>query len=139
MWLEQKVTEWGCMQALIDFEGWREWRGFTKASESEPEGANSNGGISTTQTPQMGASTKRPHALSTVLWSNGESKIGSPTHRARASSLSKKNGVPHGKDSPTGSTAPPSHEAQMFGTPSSGATGNKNTPTSASSRRSNRM
>jgi osomolarity two-component system response regulator SSK1 len=27
-WLEQKVTEWGCMQALIDFEGWRKWRGF---------------------------------------------------------------------------------------------------------------
>ncbi|KAK2761133.1 ssk1 response regulator receiver [Arachnomyces sp. PD_36] len=28
VWLEQKVTEWGCMQALIDFEGWRKWRGF---------------------------------------------------------------------------------------------------------------
>ena len=22
------MTEWGCMQALIDFEGWRKWRGF---------------------------------------------------------------------------------------------------------------
>jgi osomolarity two-component system response regulator SSK1 len=31
MWLEQKVTEWGCMQALIDFEGWRKWRGFADA------------------------------------------------------------------------------------------------------------
>jgi osomolarity two-component system response regulator SSK1 len=20
------VTEWGCMQALIDFEGWRQWK-----------------------------------------------------------------------------------------------------------------
>lgn len=30
-WLEQKVTEWGCMQALIDFEGWRKWRGFADA------------------------------------------------------------------------------------------------------------
>ncbi|EFE34259.1 response regulator, putative [Trichophyton benhamiae CBS 112371] len=29
VWLEQKVTEWGCMQALIDFEGWRKWRGFS--------------------------------------------------------------------------------------------------------------
>ncbi|PKY06269.1 hypothetical protein P168DRAFT_288216 [Aspergillus campestris IBT 28561] len=27
-WLQQKVTEWGCMQALIDFEGWRKWRGY---------------------------------------------------------------------------------------------------------------
>ncbi|EFR01434.1 response regulator mcs4 [Nannizzia gypsea CBS 118893] len=32
VWLEQKVTEWGCMQALIDFEGWRKWRGFTDDS-----------------------------------------------------------------------------------------------------------
>ncbi|ODQ66283.1 hypothetical protein NADFUDRAFT_50203 [Nadsonia fulvescens var. elongata DSM 6958] len=24
-WLQQKITEWGCMQALIDFDGWRQW------------------------------------------------------------------------------------------------------------------
>lgn len=24
-WLEQKTIEWGCMQALIDFEGWKMW------------------------------------------------------------------------------------------------------------------
>ncbi|KAL2868184.1 response regulator [Aspergillus lucknowensis] len=34
-WLEQKVTEWGCMQALIDFEGWRKWRGF--ADDPHPD------------------------------------------------------------------------------------------------------
>lgn len=33
-WLEQKVTEWGCMQALIDFEGWRKWRGFMDSPRS---------------------------------------------------------------------------------------------------------
>ncbi|EAW12786.1 putative response regulator [Aspergillus clavatus NRRL 1] len=33
-WLEQKVTEWGCMQALIDFEGWRKWRGFADEPQS---------------------------------------------------------------------------------------------------------
>jgi osomolarity two-component system, response regulator SSK1 len=27
VWLERKVKEWGCMQALIDFDGWRKWRG----------------------------------------------------------------------------------------------------------------
>ncbi|CRG87656.1 Response regulator mcs4 [Talaromyces islandicus] len=36
-WLEQKVTEWGCMQALIDFEGWRKWRGY----EDPPRNTNS--------------------------------------------------------------------------------------------------
>ncbi|KAF1822153.1 uncharacterized protein K489DRAFT_320183 [Dissoconium aciculare CBS 342.82] len=25
-WLERKIKEWGCMQALIDFDGWRQWR-----------------------------------------------------------------------------------------------------------------
>ncbi|ODV77159.1 CheY-like protein, partial [Suhomyces tanzawaensis NRRL Y-17324] len=24
VWLQNKITEWGCMQALIDFEGWRD-------------------------------------------------------------------------------------------------------------------
>jgi osomolarity two-component system response regulator SSK1 len=28
VWLERKVTEWGCMQALIDYEGWRNWKEF---------------------------------------------------------------------------------------------------------------
>ncbi|KAJ2538701.1 response regulator, partial [Coemansia sp. RSA 1878] len=26
MWLKLKITEWGCMQALIDHDGWRKWR-----------------------------------------------------------------------------------------------------------------
>ncbi|KAK9711153.1 Two-component response regulator SSK1p [Basidiobolus ranarum] len=26
VWLEKKIMEWGCMQALIDFEGWRKWK-----------------------------------------------------------------------------------------------------------------
>ncbi|KAK3117899.1 Two-component response regulator SSK1p [Teratosphaeriaceae sp. CCFEE 6253] len=26
VWLERKVKEWGCMQALIDFDGWRRWK-----------------------------------------------------------------------------------------------------------------
>ncbi|KAL7276517.1 Two-component response regulator SSK1p [Rhizina undulata] len=29
IWLERKVTEWGCMQALIDFDGWRKWKDYT--------------------------------------------------------------------------------------------------------------
>ncbi|KAL4903965.1 hypothetical protein BDW74DRAFT_155740 [Aspergillus multicolor] len=45
-WLQQKVTEWGCMQALIDFEGWRRWRGFV-ASESN---SHANSGRSSPET-----------------------------------------------------------------------------------------
>lgn len=34
-WMLRKVTEWGCMQALIDFEGWRQWKA---AAEKKDEG-----------------------------------------------------------------------------------------------------
>jgi osomolarity two-component system response regulator SSK1 len=29
-WLQRKVKEWGCMQALIDFDGWRKWKDFSQ-------------------------------------------------------------------------------------------------------------
>jgi osomolarity two-component system response regulator SSK1 len=34
VWLERKVKEWGCMQALIDFDGWRRWKDFAEKSET---------------------------------------------------------------------------------------------------------
>ncbi|KAF1958059.1 hypothetical protein CC80DRAFT_443245 [Byssothecium circinans] len=34
VWLERKVKEWGCMQALIDFDGWRKWKDFAADSDS---------------------------------------------------------------------------------------------------------
>ncbi|KAK3898234.1 hypothetical protein C8A05DRAFT_38180 [Staphylotrichum tortipilum] len=36
VWLERKVMEWGCMQALIDYDGWRQWKSY---STLPPEGA----------------------------------------------------------------------------------------------------
>ncbi|KAK6431495.1 Two-component response regulator SSK1p [Oleoguttula sp. CCFEE 5521] len=39
-WLERKVKEWGCMQALIDFDGWRKWKDYDakeEAGKSEEE------------------------------------------------------------------------------------------------------
>jgi osomolarity two-component system response regulator SSK1 len=31
--------EWGCMQALIDFDGWRKWKDFSQQNaDSEKEG-----------------------------------------------------------------------------------------------------
>lgn len=35
VWLQNKITEWGCMQALIDFDGWNS-RVLTK-SDSDKE------------------------------------------------------------------------------------------------------
>ncbi|PYI05303.1 hypothetical protein BO78DRAFT_149723 [Aspergillus sclerotiicarbonarius CBS 121057] len=51
-WLEQKVTEWGCMQALIDFEGWRKWRGYADDTQPSP---TSEGHTSPMQTGGDGA------------------------------------------------------------------------------------
>lgn len=43
VWLERKVMEWGCMQALIDFDGWRKWKDFShkadEAAEASKKGA----------------------------------------------------------------------------------------------------
>ncbi|RDA88842.1 hypothetical protein CP532_5495 [Ophiocordyceps camponoti-leonardi (nom. inval.)] len=33
VWLERKVMEWGCMQALIDFDGWRKWKDYGQQAE----------------------------------------------------------------------------------------------------------
>lgn len=35
VWLERKVKEWGCMQALIDFDGWRKWKDFSSTDTAE--------------------------------------------------------------------------------------------------------
>ncbi|TPX09760.1 uncharacterized protein E0L32_009099 [Thyridium curvatum] len=41
VWLERKVMEWGCMQALIDFDGWRKWKDFQKAGDASGSAAAS--------------------------------------------------------------------------------------------------
>ena len=35
VWLERKVMEWGCMQALIDFDGWRKWKSYSQNGDGE--------------------------------------------------------------------------------------------------------
>ncbi|KXG49934.1 CheY-like superfamily [Penicillium griseofulvum] len=57
-WLEQKVTEWGCMQALIDFEGWRKWRGFLDSPR--PASRPPSPGVDTTASPMQGGYRKEP-------------------------------------------------------------------------------
>ncbi|KAG6001634.1 hypothetical protein E4U21_003989 [Claviceps maximensis] len=37
VWLERKVMEWGCMQALIDFDGWRKWKEAYSQQNEERE------------------------------------------------------------------------------------------------------
>ncbi|KAL8788148.1 MAG: hypothetical protein Q9195_007456 [Heterodermia aff. obscurata] len=41
VWLERKVMEWGCMQALIDYDGWRKWKDINKATDEKDEAGKS--------------------------------------------------------------------------------------------------
>lgn len=58
-WLEKKIIEWGCMQALIDFEGWRRWKRSTidKPAQSKENKASSSSKTTTptTQEPPTAA------------------------------------------------------------------------------------
>ncbi|KAL2108659.1 hypothetical protein VUR80DRAFT_3526 [Thermomyces stellatus] len=45
-WLETKVREWGCMQALIDFEGWRTWKNFRQEAEEKEAAKNATAHVS---------------------------------------------------------------------------------------------
>jgi len=45
VWLERKVMEWGCMQALIDFDGWRKWKDFSQQNVDEKDKKSTTGGV----------------------------------------------------------------------------------------------
>ncbi|KAG2225061.1 hypothetical protein INT45_003261 [Circinella minor] len=48
-WLEKKTIEWGCMQALIDFEGWRRWKRSATDKPGLKTTVNSINNTTTTQ------------------------------------------------------------------------------------------
>ncbi|OAD04205.1 hypothetical protein MUCCIDRAFT_79326 [Mucor lusitanicus CBS 277.49] len=66
-WLEKKIIEWGCMQALIDFEGWRRWKRNTnplddKVIKLTPSSSNQTTTVNNNQLIE--AEKKRIEALS---------------------------------------------------------------------------
>ncbi|PVH76334.1 hypothetical protein DL98DRAFT_562054 [Cadophora sp. DSE1049] len=46
VWLERKVMEWGCMQALIDFDGWRKWKDFSQQADTEDKSGSKSAKLS---------------------------------------------------------------------------------------------
>lgn len=62
-WLEQKTIEWGCMQALIDFEGWKYWIGREDTKSSSNTTATSNTNNNSNNSPRP-AHTSRPRSRS---------------------------------------------------------------------------
>lgn len=88
-WLEKKIIEWGCMQALIDFEGWRRWKKNSssdnntvvkkKLASLTAMGTNNNSPISNSKATaaelltaeQIEAEKKRIEELSKTMSKNG--------------------------------------------------------------------
>ncbi|KAI1979996.1 Two-component response regulator SSK1p [Ophidiomyces ophidiicola] len=111
IWLEKKVTEWGCMQALIDFEGWRKWRGFDSAT-SIPVPQHLQASITNTaltSSPGTKIPTLRSSQLSVVAGcaAQGEKlatnkREASPAPKSPVAGVYPKTG---GKDSVTSSTS----------------------------------
>ncbi|KAF1988874.1 CheY-like protein [Aulographum hederae CBS 113979] len=44
VWFERKVKEWGCMQALIDFDGWRKWKDYAALQQADANATNAGSG-----------------------------------------------------------------------------------------------
>ncbi|PGH05934.1 hypothetical protein AJ80_08246 [Polytolypa hystricis UAMH7299] len=82
VWLEQKVTEWGCMQALIDFEGWRKWRGFADG----PAGPSTGSSPVLTPSTSGASNVESPFPSTVAQTSSGSSGGGVGNSRESSSS-----------------------------------------------------
>lgn len=88
-WLEQKTIEWGCMQALIDFEGWKHW-------VSREPNLQSTTSSNTTKSNLPSSSTTSSNSTSSGLPSSTSRKnlagLNRPTiERGRSSSAIRRN------------------------------------------------
>ncbi|EGE03298.1 hypothetical protein TEQG_02332 [Trichophyton equinum CBS 127.97] len=84
VWLEQKVTEWGCMQALIDFEGWRKWRGFSDLNSDSTIAATIRKGKENASPAALTPSDATPRKLNPVKSLLAKSSNGNLQSKSRA-------------------------------------------------------
>ncbi|KAF3159241.1 ssk1 response regulator receiver [Orbilia oligospora] len=74
--LERKVMEWGCMQALIDFEGWRKWKDL--ASKPGASGGKTSKGGRGKASASASAAAKKGKESSTPALDNASSSSSTP-------------------------------------------------------------
>ncbi|KAF2493031.1 hypothetical protein BU16DRAFT_96266 [Lophium mytilinum] len=88
VWLERKVKEWGCMQALIDFDGWRKWKDFAAQSDNSKSTSKltSSFSINTSKKAKAGSNLSPNSATNPANGVNGTSG----TAAAAAASKAKK-------------------------------------------------
>ena len=71
VWFERKVKEWGCMQALIDFDGWRKWKDFDTAPSATPVKKPSAPAKKSSVSPLAAAATKTEQKVGENLEKEG--------------------------------------------------------------------
>ncbi|RYO00861.1 hypothetical protein AA0119_g5760 [Alternaria tenuissima] len=87
VWLERKVKEWGCMQALIDFDGWRKWKDFADKSENNDTTSKLSGGYSSIAPKKKSSSTLSPTTAANPE-ANGVKRDGDVERKNKRKSLS---------------------------------------------------
>ncbi|KAJ4388449.1 Two-component response regulator SSK1p [Neurospora sp. IMI 360204] len=88
IWLERKVMEWGCMQALIDFDGWRKWKDFGSSNgEDKKDSASAPKDSSGTASKKAVARPKRKPTM--------QKELTSPHHTAQAAPPSEMSPTTH--------------------------------------------
>ncbi|KAF2104655.1 hypothetical protein NA57DRAFT_29683 [Rhizodiscina lignyota] len=85
VWFERKVKEWGCMQALIDFDGWHKWKDF--ASAQSPVNSKTANGTKDKKPVKEVVSVKKPAASKPPLPTEDSADLsGTPGPDAESSS-----------------------------------------------------
>ncbi|KAF1835612.1 hypothetical protein BDW02DRAFT_597102 [Decorospora gaudefroyi] len=87
VWLERKVKEWGCMQALIDFDGWRKWKDFADKSENNDSTSKLSVNYSSIAPNKMSSSSLSPTGTSSLPETNGVKKEGEADRKGKRKSL----------------------------------------------------
>jgi osomolarity two-component system response regulator SSK1 len=59
--------EWGCMQALIDFDGWRKWKDFSQNVEEENKKPTVNKTKAKKNRMSLGSSSNGVGASSSIM------------------------------------------------------------------------
>ncbi|ORY90486.1 hypothetical protein BCR43DRAFT_499381 [Syncephalastrum racemosum] len=77
-WLEKKIIEWGCMQALIDFEGWRRWKQLEADNKPAKNNNNNNNNNNNTNNSNNTPSSTASASASASSSSSAQPKKGAP-------------------------------------------------------------
>ncbi|RUS15678.1 hypothetical protein BC937DRAFT_92138 [Endogone sp. FLAS-F59071] len=105
-WLARKIIEWGCMQALIDFEGWRKW----KRSEDSTSTSTSTSTTSTTtitMKPTTATVGKRDATTAAAVTAMGSAGVGVGLNLSELASAANGGAISPGSNSSSSTPSTP--------------------------------